>query len=167
MAIGCFICNLSYEVKSDVSGLECGHLFHTNCTIKHIIPTQSGCPICQKEGKNVSNKNTPLIFKKLFFFGVREEEIKSKNTFSDDKKPKNEVLITNEREENEIIDFKRKDKRIRLDNEQSNIIPGFNFDSTSHHTGFNTKKVVFLPLSKLTIDHLVINFHYSDFGWLL
>ena len=147
MAIGCFICNLSYEVKSDVSGLECGHLFHTNCTIKYIIPTQSGCPICQKEGKNISNKNTPLIFKKVFFFGVKEEEIQSNNTFSDDTEPKNEGLIINEREKKEKEYFERQDKRIRLDNEQSNIIPEFNSNSTSHDIVFHTKKVDFCYLT--------------------
>ena len=140
MAIGCSICNLSYKVESDVSGLECGHLFHTNCTIKYIIPAQSGCPICQKEGKNVSNKNTPLIFKKVFFFEVKEEEIQSKNTFFD---PKNKVFITNERERKIKENFEQEDKRIRLDKEQSNIIPIFNLDSTSHDTDFRTKKVDF------------------------
>ena len=155
MAIGCFICNLSFQVKSDVSGLECGHLFHTKCTIEHIIPTQLGCPICQKEGKNVSNKNTPVIFKKVFFFGVREVEIESKNTFSNDKEPKNEVLITNEREKKEIQNFEREDKRIRLDNEQSNIIPEFNSDSTSHNTGFNTKKVGFFTPQQNDIKYIL------------
>ena len=162
MAIGCFICNLSYKVKSDVSGLECGHLYHTNCTIKNIIPAQSGCPICQKEGKNVSNKNTPLIFKKVFFFEVREEEFQSKNTFFD---PKNKVFITNEREKKKIENFEREDKHIRLDNGQSNIIPEFNSDSTSHDTGFNTKKVDFLSFRKIKIDHFVIRY-VLDFWWL-